>query len=284
MVHRLNVALCLCSYQDIQTLLSEPCRYEKSTAGRSEHIWRKNRGTAERCLRWMFLFSFFSLWSKSYLATALQLTTAAVNNIIPLTTLQYSNGKNGPYLFCGPSPTRYSMTRSIAPLSLGRMGLANGGPGGCMPAKTVTLVEMKINTNRKARQFEWRLGFIVLHCTAQPLAAFKYPAPQYNAHTLCVAQCKLAHRCSTYFFVHSHTEPYDAYKYLPTPGIGEQGVLGIAEADRADLSGGPPGAERGTVSVGRATLDKDTVMCVKGSSESLYSVCIRDHHDPCPHG
>lgn len=48
---------------------------------------------------------------------------------------------------------------------------------------------------------------------------------------------------------------------LPTPGIGEQGVLGTApwrkEADMADLSGGPPGAERGTGSVGRATWDKD---------------------------
>lgn len=48
------------------------------------------------------------------------------------------------------------------------------------------------------------------------------------------------------------------------PGIGEQGVRGIApcwtEADRADLSGGPPGAERGTRSVRRATLDKNTDM------------------------
>lgn len=48
------------------------------------------------------------------------------------------------------------------------------------------------------------------------------------------------------------------------PGIGEQGVRGTApcwtEADRADLSGGPPGAERGTRSAGRATLDKDTDM------------------------
>lgn len=49
--------------------------------------------------------------------------------------------------------------------------------------------------------------------------------------------------------------PYKlACKNLPTPGIGEQGVLGTApcwtEADRADLSGGPPGAERRTGSVG----------------------------------
>lgn len=41
------------------------------------------------------------------------------------------------HLFCGPSPTRYSMTRSTAPRSLGRIGLANGGPGGCRPVKTV---------------------------------------------------------------------------------------------------------------------------------------------------
>lgn len=43
------------------------------------------------------------------------------------------------------------------------------------------------------------------------------------------------------------------------PGIGEHGVRGTApcwtEVDRADLSGGPPGAERGTRSV-----EKDTHM------------------------
>lgn len=44
--------------------------------------------------------------------------------------------KIGLHLFCGPSPTRYSMTRSTAPRSLGRIGLANGGPGGCRPVKT----------------------------------------------------------------------------------------------------------------------------------------------------
>lgn len=41
------------------------------------------------------------------------------------------------------------------------------------------------------------------------------------------------------------------------PGIGEHGVRGTApcwtEADRADLSGGPPGAERGTRSGGKDT-------------------------------
>lgn len=51
-----------------------------------------------------------------------------------------------------------------------------------------------------------------------------------------------------------------AYYNLPTPGTGEQGVLGVApcwtEADTAALSGGPPGAERGTGSVGRAMLGK----------------------------
>lgn len=53
---------------------------------------------------------------------------------------------------------------------------------------------------------------------------------------------------------------------LPTPGIGEQGVLGTApwrtEADSADLSGGPPGAERGTGSGGTATWDTDTDWCL----------------------
>lgn len=52
----------------------------------------------------------------------------------------------------------------------------------------------------------------------------------------------------------------DGLYNLPTPGMGEQGVLGIApcrtEADSADLSGGPPGAERGTCAVGRATRDR----------------------------
>lgn len=45
--------------------------------------------------------------------------------------------------------------------------------------------------------------------------------------------------------------------HLPMPGMGEHGVRGTApcwtEADRADLSGGPPGAERGTRSVGKDT-------------------------------
>lgn len=58
---------------------------------------------------------------------------------------------------------------------------------------------------------------------------------------------------------------------LPTPGIGEQGVLGTApwrtEADRAALSGGPPGAERGTGSVRRATWNKDTDRCLKELSQ-----------------
>lgn len=49
---------------------------------------------------------------------------------------------------------------------------------------------------------------------------------------------------------------------LPTPGTGEPGVLGIipswTEAGSPDLSGGPPGAERGTRSVGTATVDDQT--------------------------
>lgn len=40
------------------------------------------------------------------------------------------------YLFCGPSPTRYSTTLSTRPRSLGGTGLARGGPGGCIPGKT----------------------------------------------------------------------------------------------------------------------------------------------------
>lgn len=96
------------------------------------------------------------------------------------------------------------MTRSTAPLSLGRMGLANGGPGGCMPAKTV-------------------------HAHGN--------GDQYKTHTN-----GLTFYCMTL-----------ACKNLPTPGMGEQGVLSTApcwmEGDRADLSGGPPGAERGKGSV-----------------------------------
>lgn len=66
--------------------------------------------------------------------------------------------------------------------------------------------------------------------------------------------------------------------------MGEQGVLGTdpwrTEADRADLSGGPPGAERGTGSVGRATWQKDTHRCLKrtqSKAAGLYvrSSCIR---------
>lgn len=34
------------------------------------------------------------------------------------------------YLFCGPSPTKYSTILSRAPRSRGRIGLAKGGPGG----------------------------------------------------------------------------------------------------------------------------------------------------------
>lgn len=43
--------------------------------------------------------------------------------------------KRAVYLFWGPSPTRYSITLSRAPLSLGSTGLARGGPGGCVPNK-----------------------------------------------------------------------------------------------------------------------------------------------------
>lgn len=56
-----------------------------------------------------------------------------------LRTLQVKcrlNDTTSAHLFCGPSPTRYSMTRSTAPLSLGRMGRASGGPGGWRPAET----------------------------------------------------------------------------------------------------------------------------------------------------
>lgn len=51
-----------------------------------------------------------------------------------------------------------------------------------------------------------------------------------------------------------------AGRNLPTPGTGEPGDLGIiwTEAASPDLSGGPPGAERGTRSVGTATMDDRT--------------------------
>lgn len=55
--------------------------------------------------------------------------------------------------------------------------------------------------------------------------------------------------------------------------MGVQGVLGIApdriEADTADLSGGPPGAERGKGSGGRAIWDKDTTTETSGFSFKL---------------
>lgn len=52
-----------------------------------------------------------------------------------------------------------------------------------------------------------------------------------------------------------------AGRNLPTPGTGEPGDLGIIWTEAAispDLSGGPPGAERGTRSVGTATMDDRT--------------------------
>lgn len=64
--------------------------------------------------------------------------------------------------------------------------------------------------------------------------------------------------------MHSYLPESD--KNLPTPGIGEPGVLGIipgwTEVGRPDLSGGPPGAERGTRSVGTATVD-DLITCCR---------------------
>lgn len=94
------------------------------------------------------------------------------------------------------------MTLSTAPLSLGRTGLANGGPGGCMPAKT---------TNAQIKR-------------------------------------------------QMHDNHHVAGRNLPTPGTGEPGDLGIIWTEEAspDLSGGPPGAERGTRSVGIATMDDRT--------------------------
>lgn len=47
--------------------------------------------------------------------------------------------KESIYLFWGPSPTRYSITLSRVPLSLGSTGLARGGPGGCIPTTTKSL-------------------------------------------------------------------------------------------------------------------------------------------------
>lgn len=66
------------------------------------------------------------------------------------------------------------------------------------------------------------------------------------------------HQCTVLKAVQRQMQSYLSVsnKNLPTPGIGEPGVLGIPP----DLSGGPPGAERGTRSVGRTTAD-DLTTC-----------------------
>lgn len=54
------------------------------------------------------------------------------------------------------------MTLSTAPLSLGKMGLANGGPGGCMPAKT-TNAHIKSRAKTNAWQPSWACQGTYLH-------------------------------------------------------------------------------------------------------------------------
>lgn len=128
------------------------------------------------------------------------------------------------HLFWGPSPTRYSMTRSTAPLSLGRMGLASGGPGGCMPANI---------------------------------------SPQ----TLSVITC------GSWPFMRHIKSDFEWCNNLPTPGIGEQSGLGTAPwgagVDRANLSGGPPGAERGRGTVDRATRHRTKQDVYKAAGRAI---------------
>lgn len=128
------------------------------------------------------------------------------------------------------------MTRSTAPLSLGRIGLANGGPGGCRPLNTV---------HKHGNEHTHTRTHTRLIDTHIPAVTSRFIHRLYN---------------------------------LPTPGMGEQGVLGTApwrtEADRADLSGGPPGAERGTGSVGRATWQKDTHRCLKELSQRQLDLLL----------
>ena len=154
-------------------------------------------------------------------------------------TQDFTPCKMSLHLFWGPSPTRYSMTRSTAPLSLGRIGLANGGPGGWRPVKSTY---MEMNTHEPTQ--DWWIQVYI----------FQFTDCFYNANIAAFTP-RCIHR------LHN----------LPTPGIGEQGVLGTApwrtEADRADLSGGPPGAERGTGSVGKATWIEDTHRFLKELSQ-----------------
>lgn len=67
----LHAAVCLCSYLDIQTLLSEPCRYEKNTAGRSERIYRKEGETdGGRETVWYLTLITCSVYSIRYVVKA----------------------------------------------------------------------------------------------------------------------------------------------------------------------------------------------------------------------
>lgn len=124
---------CFCAYQDIQTPLSEPCRYVRNTAGRWERICNKGGD-----------FNFMV-----YTEGLAKLTNS-------FKRLSSGWGVTSSHLFCGPSPTRYSMTLSTAPLSLGRTGLANGGPGGCMPAKTNAQIKSRTKTNAGQPSCSWQ--------------------------------------------------------------------------------------------------------------------------------
>lgn len=66
----LHAVVCLCSYLDIQTLPSEPCRYEKNTVGRSERIYRKEGETDGGETVWYHTLIICSLYSIRYVVKA----------------------------------------------------------------------------------------------------------------------------------------------------------------------------------------------------------------------
>lgn len=65
------------------------------------------------------------------------------------------------------------MTRSTAPLSLGRMGLAKGGPGGCIPANRVhTCNDHNAHAHTTVYFYSMQEWYTVLQSWTPPLSIY----------------------------------------------------------------------------------------------------------------
>lgn len=133
------------THQHIQIPLLMPSRYERHTAD----IWEQIYGKGERADRRpdVRVYETWFCWHKR---PYWQITINRQNVInvsdwkatfrVYISHLMgFQHKKESIYLFWGPSPTRYSITLSRVPLSLGSTGLARGGPGGCIPTTTKSL-------------------------------------------------------------------------------------------------------------------------------------------------